>query len=306
VPSILESYWLGVLDRLQAEVDILSRLVDHAGEMGRENEVALQRILERLLPRKYGIGTGLLIDSKGGYSKQMDIVIHDQDMHPAFFSQTTTLLYPHEVVYGVIEVKTNLRKRDIDDIKRKCRSIRELYLQQETIIAPNSGEGHWTVVKRTSAYPKVSAVAYSTDMTPKTVVQHFVDAEEIERPDLLCILTAGLLGGIATAAPGVERFPAGLVVLQPTDADGNRLPLAVFDSSEQGLSESMYNRRMYPVVSRGGDRALVEPARALLLFLTSLLEVLADRQLSPSPLARRYLSEHFNWLEPTQSPGQSG
>jgi hypothetical protein len=305
MPSILEEYWLGVLDRLQAEVDILARLVQHSGEMGRENEAALQRVLERLIPRKYGIGTGLLIDAKGGYSKQVDIVIHDQEMHPSFFSQTTGLLYPHEVVYGVVEVKTTLRSSDIADIRANCRSIRELYLEPETIYAPRSGTEEWGIVKYPATYPCIAALAYDTNMTPRTIVRHFEKAAEIERPDLLCVLNAGLLGGKSVEAPGSSEFPGGLVVLQPTDSDGNRLMKGFYGQLKDRPKAVPVLGRTYPLVARTRDAAVVEPARALLLFLSELMEMLNGRLLSPTPFARRYLGEQFYWLDPVVTTAPS-
>lgn len=104
MPNVVEQYWTGVLDRLRAEVDVLGTLIDHAGERGRENEIALSRILERFLPSRYGLGTGLLVDAEGGYSRQADLVIYDKDQ-PALLGQTTPLLFPVETVYACIEVK---------------------------------------------------------------------------------------------------------------------------------------------------------------------------------------------------------
>src|SRR5438132_165434 len=114
--SIIEEYWAGVVARLQAEVDVFARLVNHSGEMGREHEVALQRLLEGFLPTQYGLGTGQLIDAQDGYSQQTDIVIFDQHTHPRVLSQTTPLLFPVETVYACIEVKALMRTQDIDDM----------------------------------------------------------------------------------------------------------------------------------------------------------------------------------------------
>lgn len=39
---IVEQYWTGVLQRLDAEVAVFSKLVTHEGERGRENEAAIE------------------------------------------------------------------------------------------------------------------------------------------------------------------------------------------------------------------------------------------------------------------------
>lgn len=63
--SIVETYWSGVSRRLQEEVDTFNRLIGHAGEQGRENEQSLVSLMERLLPRSLGVGTGVVIDADG-------------------------------------------------------------------------------------------------------------------------------------------------------------------------------------------------------------------------------------------------
>src|SRR5437879_9254003 len=92
--SIVEQYWTGVLRRLQAEVENFNRLIEHQGEKGRENESSLARILERLVPTRYGIGSGLLFDAGGKQSRQMDIVVHEQGDEPALLAQTNQVLFP--------------------------------------------------------------------------------------------------------------------------------------------------------------------------------------------------------------------
>lgn len=43
--GIIDEYWAGTLQRLQAEVANFNRLIAHQGERGRENEQALSRVL---------------------------------------------------------------------------------------------------------------------------------------------------------------------------------------------------------------------------------------------------------------------
>jgi hypothetical protein len=128
--SIVEEYWAGVLARLQAEVEVFARLVQHRGEQGRESEVALARLLGSFVPQRFGIGTGLIIDTEDRYSRQMDLVVFEQSDEPAVLAQTTQLLYPIEAVLACIEVKTTIRKEALDDCATKKASITALKPQQ--------------------------------------------------------------------------------------------------------------------------------------------------------------------------------
>jgi hypothetical protein len=122
--SIVEQYWGGVLQRLEAEVNVFAQLVAHEGEKGRENEAVMARILEALVPQRYGIGSGLLIDTKNNYGNQTDIVVYDQSDEPAVLAQTTQLLFPMESVLACIEVKTTLRDGDVKDCLKKAKNMR--------------------------------------------------------------------------------------------------------------------------------------------------------------------------------------
>jgi hypothetical protein len=95
---VVEDYWSGVLRRLQTEVDVFNQLVNHLPTRGTENELSFIRLLGGLVPRRYGIGTGLLIDAHDKSSNQTDIVIYDQADEPAILAQTSQVLFPIENV----------------------------------------------------------------------------------------------------------------------------------------------------------------------------------------------------------------
>jgi len=73
--------------------------------MGSENEFALSSLIRDFLPSRFGVETsGIVIDRHGNESKQCDIIIYDDQNFPKYFRK----VFPVELVYGVIEVKTNL------------------------------------------------------------------------------------------------------------------------------------------------------------------------------------------------------
>ena len=49
----------------------------HDGERGGIRERRVADLLRSILPKRFGIGTGHIIDSQNGSSKQTDIVIYD-------------------------------------------------------------------------------------------------------------------------------------------------------------------------------------------------------------------------------------
>ena len=133
-------------------MDTFNRLIAHQATKSGENEVSLARVPERLVPRRYGIGFGLLIDRDGRSSKQMDIVVFDQADEPALMAQTNQVLLPVENVRFCIEVKTRLDKDEIVDAEEKRQSIHEL----------SAPDGH----------PPLALVAYFSSQQVPTAAKH--------------------------------------------------------------------------------------------------------------------------------------
>lgn len=80
----------------------------HHGERGGIRERRVAAFLRSILPQRYGIGTGHIIDSKGNTSGQVDIVIYDALNGVHFPIDEDYSLFPCESVYAAIEVKSTL------------------------------------------------------------------------------------------------------------------------------------------------------------------------------------------------------
>ena len=70
---------------------------------------------------------GVIIDSNGNESDQIDIIIYDTQYSYLVFHHNNTLLIPAESVYAVFEVKPNLNKENIEYANKKVESVRKLY-----------------------------------------------------------------------------------------------------------------------------------------------------------------------------------
>lgn len=62
----------------------LASAITHPGESGRARENVIAEFIRKLIPRSFGIDTGFVIDSQGGISRQVDIIIYRTDYHPVF------------------------------------------------------------------------------------------------------------------------------------------------------------------------------------------------------------------------------
>jgi len=139
----------GTIRQLRTDADYFSRLTTHPGEKGRLNESHLVRTMRRYLPEKFGIGTGFIVSGGDAIkqSRQCDIIIYDRANNVPFYASDTWQIFPIEMVYGVVEVKTTLNKAEIKDAFEKCVLLREMsgedanpnkaYVRQN-VVSPNT------------------------------------------------------------------------------------------------------------------------------------------------------------------------
>jgi hypothetical protein len=127
-PLNVDKLFEGSLQRLRAEAEYFSRLINHSSELGRINETHLAKLLRDYFPPKIGIGTGFV--ACGGdvrdQSPQCDIILYDAINNMPLYNSDAWSIFPIEMVYGVIEVKTTLNKEELEDAFVKCAKIRAM------------------------------------------------------------------------------------------------------------------------------------------------------------------------------------
>ncbi len=92
--------------------------------MGAVNEQYFIDVLRRYLPRRYGVDQGIVIDSNGKTSDQIDIIIYDPQYTPRLLDQQSHRYVLSEAVYAVIEVKPAINKFYLNYAANKAQSVR--------------------------------------------------------------------------------------------------------------------------------------------------------------------------------------
>lgn len=281
--TVVEQYWSGVLKRLQAEVDSFNNLIQHSGEQGRENELSLARLLTNFLPRRYSVGSGLLIDSNDDSSKQMDIVVFDQSDAPALLAQTTQVLFPIEDVRACIEVKTTIAKSEVEDAGEKFSSILRL---QSTLAADT---------------PVFGLLGYGADSHARTVAKNIrgLKAEGLDhRPDIFCVVNLGLIGVRSDLVDWWEKPPGdpgsdyiiGIACRHEMDNTGNRIAGKFRKPSDGSDTDYFEGGSIYPIVKSADGYYVGEPSRALLMFCEVLVCEMAKRAGQTKPTMLSYVT----------------
>jgi hypothetical protein len=146
-PSI-RGYYSALQEQFKLQSRVLTDVLPHAGERGRNDEERFREFLARILPRKYSVGSGFVVcsDVSVSVSSQTDVVLFDEFHNSPLHKELTAHVYPVEIVYGTVEVKGRLEKRDLSKIVEDIGKVRALgahryYVSYGGVQKPNAEQG---------------------------------------------------------------------------------------------------------------------------------------------------------------------
>lgn len=111
---------------LESQLKFASESISHDGVKGGVAESHYLHYLRRYLPDRYKIDTGIVIDSNGATSDQIDIIIYDKQYTPCLMDQLSHKYIPAEAIYSIIEVKPTINKAYIEYADKKAQSVIDL------------------------------------------------------------------------------------------------------------------------------------------------------------------------------------
>lgn len=112
--------------KMSASIDQIRDSIPHAGETGDLVERVVRHQLVEALPEKVGVSHGFVVDSQGGFSKQMDIILYDRPNTPRIFTSDGAQMFPVESTYACGEIKTDMNSTQLADTFEKCLSYKKL------------------------------------------------------------------------------------------------------------------------------------------------------------------------------------
>lgn len=95
-------------------------------EKGGVREQRVRDFLKQFLPKKYGVGRGIIVDRHGTPSLQEDIVIYDQQNCPILELDPYYQVFPCEAVFATVEVKSTLDSEEIKKCINHTAQLRKL------------------------------------------------------------------------------------------------------------------------------------------------------------------------------------
>ena len=292
--SILSEYYKGILGQLKSEVQLMNNIFKHNGLKGEGNESAIRDLLIKFIPKKYGISSGVVIDHEGNQSRQCDIIIYDNQNYPELLSMSSVKLFPIDIVYMVIEVKTSLDSskskiavENIDSVLR-LKYINDRFRVNPTELSTNKNNPTlWEVKSTTPPLGMVFSYESVTNQIP-TFINWFSkknnsDIDNI--PSHVCCLDQGIL----VVPSWTHEFP---LIYPVCEGDIYKVPSGSEDVLINNKKFYNYREGLYPYSQVGNDKVLVDQGKTLLNFILILAELLKRKFISPNlNLMEYYLTD---------------
>ncbi len=173
------------------------KALNHSGLKGAANEQIVKDFLRQYLPRTLDISSGTIVDSNGGVSRQLDIIIHDSAKTPIFYQSENVRVIPVECVYAVIEVKAYLDKSELEKAFDNMKSVKKL--EKKAFFSPNSIliEKKTLYGKKWEDWPMQHFVFAFDSPNLDSVLTNLVELQNLlpvhKRIDSICILNKGVI-----------------------------------------------------------------------------------------------------------------
>jgi hypothetical protein len=186
----------------------------HYGERGRIAEEIIRNVLIRTMPKRFSIGTGIIFSAHGEVSRQTDIVIYDSFYNSPLLSEFGSSIFPVEIVFATLEVKSVLTKSELRKSIDAIMQIRKVGARKRYIVP--------AVIKEEGNPPRPLLLRQEVETPPRSYIvafsqkgmgptyQHFCDNlrkcldEDGSHVHGVCVLNKNWFAGrIANRAPAV-------------------------------------------------------------------------------------------------------
>ncbi len=163
-------------------------MAQNGGPVTHDISRILRMFLGDYLPKRYGVGAGVLVDPLDKVTRQCDIVIYDLLASPLYLASERSAIYPTDYVSGVIEVKSTLTLGDLRAAFEKIAQVKSL--AKPASFDPFSG-------RPTMRHTFGALFAYKSGMSFEALIAEYTKiAREFgvgSHPDLIGVLDSGII-----------------------------------------------------------------------------------------------------------------
>ncbi len=218
IPNIFKSEANKILSRREESIRIHKTDIRAAGN---EVEISVREYISRMLPQKYYVTKGHLIDPNGITSPQIDIIIADNINLPSLMTTMDGTEYiPIDSVYAIGEIKSTYHKskKYIERFSDVIEGIKNQLSRKEIENTAFGGPNANTLTRDLFLGPKneihnrLFAFMLFVDggkFNPEDIRQHYSERDIKFLPNITAILNKGIIfyGHAEGNKLGYERYP---------------------------------------------------------------------------------------------------
>ncbi len=127
----------GLHEDIHRRLETSRRTLGHPGTKGDASESVWLSMLSTYLPKRYQAAKAHVVDSRGNFSDQIDVVIFDRQYSPFIFTFESQSIVPAESVYAVFEAKQSINAAEVSYAQGKVASVRKLF--RTSLPIPHAG-----------------------------------------------------------------------------------------------------------------------------------------------------------------------
>lgn len=179
----------GLHDDISRRLATVRETLAHPGTKGDASERVWLELLRNYLPKRYQAEKAHVVDSKGMFSHQIDVVVFDRQYSPFIFNFEDSLFIPAESVYAIFEAKQTIDAKLVKYAGEKAASVRQLY--RTSLPIPHAGG---TYPPKPLPHLLGGLLAFESEWTPPLgdpLLEALRRAEGNERLDLGCVAAHG-------------------------------------------------------------------------------------------------------------------
>ncbi|HEY2004681.1 MAG TPA: DUF6602 domain-containing protein [Candidatus Saccharimonadia bacterium] len=128
VNRLSTAYFDSFAAEIQGKFHRLSHLVAHAGSNGTYHEEIVRTVLRNFLTKRYSVKTGFIYKDDQQVSRQMDIIIVDENSPSAYiFQEGDFAVVIPEAVVAFVEIKSRLTSQEFNGALKNIASAKFLF-----------------------------------------------------------------------------------------------------------------------------------------------------------------------------------
>ena len=179
----------GLHEDIQQRLERVRKSFGHPGVKGDASEEVWVKLLSDYLPKRYQAATAHVVDSKGVFSDQIDVVVFDRQYSPFIFKFEGQIIIPAESIYGVFEAKQTINTNLVKYSQNKIASVRRLH--RTSLPIPHAGG---TYPAKPPQHIYGGLLTFESDWSPalgKSLLDSLNDCDSDGVLDLGCVAAHG-------------------------------------------------------------------------------------------------------------------